>query len=231
MVWDCKLLLSVICVAMLSACATQPMEFGGGDPVTPQTHKEKMLASARNAAIESQFENIRQGELTMAEQAYRTAPKDPYAALNYARLLRKVTMVVQADMVLKPFAINPETASESILTEYAKIKLSQGDFETAQIFAQESFMKGGTAESQMVLGISVDAQGHHQAAENHFRQALKNVGLDMDLKAAIQNNLALCLMAQGKKAEANSILNAIIPTSGQVKSDIIRANADLANKL
>lgn len=226
-----KPLLSLSLIAMVSACATQPKEFGGGDPVKPLTQKEKMLATARNAAIESQFDNIKGGELTMAENAYRAAPNDQYAALNYAKLLRKVTMVTQADMVLKPFAINPEMASEPILTEYAKVKLSQGDFETAQIFAQEAFMKNGGAESQMVLGVSVDAQGHHQAAENHFRKALNNVGMDMDLRAAIQNNLALCLMAQGKNAEANSILNAIIPASGGMDNEIIRANANLADKL
>lgn len=227
----CNILLSLTLISILTACATQPNEFGNGDPVQPLSQKEKMMATARNAAIESQFQNIKDGELTMAENAYRSSPKDPYAALNYARLLRKVTMVTQADMVLKPFAIDPKMATEAILIEYTKIKLSQGDFETAQIFAQEAFMKGGSAESQMVLGVSVDAQGHHQAAENHFRQALKNVGMDMDLKAAIQNNLALCLMAQGNNDEANSILNAIIPTSGGVEADIIRSNADLANKL
>jgi len=204
-----KLFLLIPLVFALNACEAVPNEFGYGDPIKPLTKKEKMQITARNALLEQQYTNIEQGALTDAEKSYRSSPKNPNMAFKYAHLLRKVNMVAQADMVLKPFAIDPKKANEDILVEYAKIKLKQGDFETAQIFAQEAMQKLDSAQSRMVLGIAVDAQGHHQAAENHFRQALSKATLDVDLQNSIKNNLALCLIAQNKNAEAQSLLKFI----------------------
>lgn len=215
----------------LSACMTVPDEYGMGDPVKPLTQTEKMQMSARNALIENQYANIKQGALGDAEKAYRAAPKNPVSAFEYAHLLRKVNMDGQAEMILKPFAINPKTASEDILIEYAKIQLKKGDFEAAQIYAQEAMVKLDTAQSRMVLGIAVDAQGHHQAAENHFRKALEMAPLDLDLKNSIKNNLALCLMSQNKNTEAQSILNSVRPAAGDLDADIISANKSLSGKL
>lgn len=225
------LLLLVPVIFALGACETLPNEFGYGDPVEPLTKKEKMQISARNALLEQQYSNIEQGALSKAETAYRSAPKNKVTAFNYAHLLRKVNMTTQAEMVLKPFAINPKLANEDILLEYAKIQLKQGDFETAQLFAQEAMMALDTAQSRMVLGIAVDAQGHHQAAENHFRQALSKSTLDIDLQNSIKNNLALCLIAQNKNSEAQSLLRTIKIDPGDLDAGIINANKDLSKRL
>jgi len=225
------LLLLIPVVIALGACETVPDEFGYGDPVKPLTKKEKMQITARNALLEQQYSHIEKGALTNAEKAYRSAPKSQGAAFEYAHLLRKVDMVAQAEMVLKPFAINPASVNEDILVEYAKIQLKQGDFETAQIFAQEAMQKLDSAQSRMVLGIAVDAQGHHQAAENHFRQALKLANLDVDLQNSIKNNLALCLIAQNKNSEAQSLLQSIKSMHGDMDGGVIKANKNLLNKL
>lgn len=226
-----KIILLSALVLSVSACQTVPDEYGHGDPVKPLTKKEKMQMTARNALLENQRSDIEKGALAKAEKAYRSAPKNKIAAFEYAHLLRKVGLVGQAEMVLKPFAIDPKKANEDILLEYAKVQLKKGEFDTAQIYAQEAMMMLDTAQARMVLGVSVDAQGHHQAAENHFRKGLEMSSLDVDLQNSIKNNLALSLMAQNKTREAQSILNSIKPASGDVDADIVEANKLLSNKL
>lgn len=224
------LLLSALCVSLV-ACTTAPKEFGYGDPVKPMTKKEKMVMSARNAIIEKQVSSIARGELTLKETMYRQNPKNSKAALEYASLLRKVGMVEQAQMILKPFAINPDNQNDDLLVEYAKIQLKQGEFDAAQVYAQEAMMLSDTAQARMVLGVSVDAQGHHQAAENHFRVALDKANLDMDLQNVIKNNLALSLIAQNKNTEAQSILNSIGSMPSDLDADVVNANKNLSSKL
>ena len=219
------------CLVLLSACGSLSSPYGSGDPIKGLTQKEKMQISARNAILEKHHSNIEKGALTNAEKSYRASPKDPVLAFEYAHLLRKVNLVEQADMILKPFAINPQKVNEDILVEYAKIKLSQGDFETAQIYAQEAMSVLDSAQARMVLGIAVDAQGHHQAAENHFRQALMKANLDIDLQNTIKNNLALNLIAQNKNAEAEGLLRSIKPAAGDIDQGVINANKELSEKL
>ena len=222
--------LVTILLLSVSACAPVPKEFGN-DPVKPLTQSEKMMISARNAAIENQYQNIKSGDLARAETAYRTNPKNVSAAMAYAQLLRRVNMAEQADLILKPFAINPLYANEDVLVEYAKLKLQQGDFESAQIFAQEAYTLNQSPKSQMVLGVAVDAQGHHQASENHFRQALEKANMDIDLKNAILNNLALSLIAQNKEAEAQSILSNLSSKTSVMDAGKVNANKTLASRL
>lgn len=226
-----NVILTSMLVLAVAACETVPDEYGHGDPVKPLTDTEKMQISARNAILENLHTDIKQGALAETEKAYRISPKNPQTAFEYAHLLRKVDMVGQAEMILKPFAINPQLATEDILVEYAKIQLKQGDFEAAQIYAQEAMVKLDTAQARMVLGVAIDAQGHHQAAENHFRQALIKANLDSDLQGVIKNNLALNLIAQGRNAEAQSLLSSINSVQGDVDGDIVRANKALSQKL
>ena len=224
--------LPCLCLAViLTACSTVPDEYGLGDPVKPMTEREKMTASARNAALESRYDFLKVGELSAAEKAYRNNPKDVLAATHYASLLRRVNMAGQAQMILKPFAANPVTADEIVLIEYAKILLQNGDLDGAQRVAQEAFLQNGSPASQMVLGVAVDAQGHHQAAENHLRQALEKATVDSKLRAAIKNNLALCLLSQNKVAEAESLLSSINGSDLTDNALTVDANAALASDL
>ena len=223
-------LLSLLALTSLSACKTTPDEFGLGDPVKALTPQEQVMVSARNAALEAQYKHIEKGALSHAEKQYRNTP-NAQNALHYTNLLRQVNMVHEAQMILKPFAIDPARTSPDILNEYTKIKLSLGDFEQAQIFSQEAMtLDEMNAESQMLLGITVDAQGHHQAAENHFQQALIKANLRPELQSTINNNLALSLLAQGKNDEANALLQKVNGSSLQ-QNTVINANKSFVKKL
>ena len=225
------IILSSLLVLSLSACQSTPWkEYNTGDPVKAVSQKDQILASARQATLEKNYVEIRSGALKTAEDAYRQSPSDPYAALNYAQILRRVNMPGQAEMVLKPFVDNPSVAGEGMLLEYAKLKLATGDFDTAQMMAQEANFQSESAESTMILGIALDAQGHHVAAENHFRQALNNAGADAVLKNKITNNLAVSLIAQGRRNEADLMLSQVTAIDTQ-NDQIIEGNRKLAQQL
>lgn len=224
---------TVVCLGLLglTSCQTVPSEYGAGDPVAPLTTEERIQIAARNAAIETQKGRVVAGELRLTAEAYRKDPKSADAAVAYATDLRKAGMVEQADLILKPFATNSKQARSDVLIEYAKIKLSLGDFEGAQIYGQDAVMKdGANPATYHVLGIAVDAQGHHQAAENHFKKAMSMVVPTDPLYAALANNLALCLLAQGKTTEAESILSLSNPND-VLSSEIKSGNAAIVNAL
>lgn len=217
---------------MTAACGkTVPNEFGYGDPVKPLSVEERIQIAARNAAVEARQGRIVAGALTTSEQIYRKSPKSPDAAYDYAVNLRKAGMPEQAHMVLRPFAIDPRKSNVDILVEYAKEKLQLGDFEGAQIYAEEAMvLNDNYAPAHHVLGIAVDAQGHHQAAENHFKKALQLMNETDPLHAAVNNNLALSLMAQGKDAEAQIVLSQAHPAN-PTDAEISEGNSQLLNAL
>ncbi|PCI00051.1 MAG: hypothetical protein COB76_04350 [Alphaproteobacteria bacterium] len=215
-------ILSLCLVLSMSACKTVPSEYGTGDLVEPLTTAERIQIAARNAAVEAQKGKHVAGALRVSEKAYRANPNNAASALNYATDLRKVGMPEQSQLILRSFAIDPKKSTSAILVEYSKTKLSLGDFEGAQIYAQEAMvLKEDYAPAYHVLGIAVDAQGHHQAAENHFKKAMGMLSKTDPLYAAVANNLSLSLLAQGKVTEAESMLslsNPQDPLSMGVKS-------------
>jgi len=229
-----QLFLSLVVIFGLSACSTMPSEFGGGDPVKPLTQTERAMMSARNAALELAHEGIKKGELTKAEAAYRNAPYNVHAAISYARLLRRVKMVEQADLIMSPFVLNVKTAKADAILEYAKIKIEQGDFMAAQNYTQDMLGVRDSAQMRLVLGVAVDAQGHHQSAENHFKQGLVHLSNEKDsynVRNALLNNLALSLLAQDKVSEAEKVMKDISIVSSRLNQNIINDNKRLADRL
>ena len=225
------LLLSTALIITLTACESSPFrELNTGDPVNPEADKARIMESARNVAMEKKYAEVRHGDLDAAEEAYRAAPNDVYAAMSYAKILRRVNRHEQADLILKPYAADPAQAGEDVLLEYSKLKLAMGDFDTAQMMAQEANFISNSSESLMLLGVALDAQGHHTAGEKHLRQELDKVGMDVALKSKIQNNLAVSLMAQGRRNEASVILSQIQDTASN-NLDTIEANRQLAEQL
>lgn len=226
-----RLILASCLFLSVSACKTVPNEFGAGDPIAPLTVEERIQIAARNAAVESRRGKIIAGALRSSEKNYNANPKSDVAALAYATDLRKAGIPEQAQTVLRPFAIDAQKSSSDVLVEYSKIKLGLGDFEGAQLYAQEAMiLNENYAPAYHVLGIAVDAQGHHQAAENHFKKALSMVSKDDPLHPAITNNLSLALAAQGKTSDAESTLSASKP-QGPLHTGVKSGNKAFLNDL
>lgn len=224
-------MIALLASATLS-CRTVPSEYGYGDPVAPLTTEERIRNAVRDAAIQSA---ILSGDvavdLAASEAVYRSNPKSADAALSYATALRQSGMIGQAQLVLKPFAVAPEKLNADILVEYAKIKLESGDLEGAELFAQEALvLNDNNAASHNILGVAVDAQGYHQSAENHFRNALKHTDKNESLYVAASNNLALSLIAQKEYAEAAVILNGLQAADG-IDQGVIEANENFLEEL
>jgi|GEM_PF-1487051 len=228
----CNLLIMTALAGLTLSCRTVPSEYGYGDPVKPMTTEERIQNAVRNAALEvSKVSGDHASAIQAAENVYRAKPKDETAALDYAVALRKAGMIDEAQLVLKPFAMSLERSNGGVLVEYSKIKLSQGDMKGAELFAHEALtLNPEDPASHNVLGVAVDAQGYHQAAENHFRRALENVGDNMTLRSAVFNNLALSLIAQKKYAEAKAILSGLTTTE-KFEQDVIDANRVFVNNI
>lgn len=224
-------ILSTMVVLSLTACqATAWREFNTGDPVQATDRADRIREAVKMASLEKRFEIVRNGTYAAAEEAYRNDPKDPFAALSYAQILRQINMPEQAEIILKPLAEDPVLAGEDIMLEYARVKLTLGDFNAAQVLAQEASFMNDSADALMLLGVALDAQGHHEAAESNLRDALDMAGMNINLKNKILNNLAVSLMAQGRKNEAELILSQIIDVAGAGTS-VVAANRELAEKL
>lgn len=227
-----NLLVATALAGFVVSCQTVPSEYGYGDPVKPLTTEERVQNAVRNAALEiSQSSGAHAASIRAAETVYRANPKNAEAALGYATALRRGGLIEQAQMILKPFALAPERLNGGILVEYSKIKLQLGDLKGAELFAHEALtLNPEDPASHNVLGVAVDAQGYHQAAENHFRRALENIGDNISLRSAVSNNLALSLIAQKKYVEARSILTDL-RTPEKFEQDVIDANRKLVNDI
>lgn len=220
-----------LCLLVVACGKTIPDEYNYGDPVAPLSTEERIQVAARNAAVEAHKGRVIAGALKQSEDIYKKNPRDSRNALVYAHDLRQAGMAEQAQMILRPFVIDPARSEVAIMVEYAKVKLERGDFEGAQAYAQEAMVQDDTnATIYHVLGVAVDAQGHHQAAENHFKKALSLLAEDDPLRHAVYNNLALALLGQGKTAEAESALSLSRPDQA-LSLQIKAGNAAFVNAL
>lgn len=203
--------LALTTTALLTACqTTQKGVNGDGSPA----HRESPAV-----------EQVAAGDIYKLEKAYLNNPESEQAAVNFAEALRKNDFLLRAATVLEPFAIS-QNASSLSQTEYAAIKLEQGDFETAEKYASRAVGQNqNNYEAWQYLGIALDAQEDHSGAEKAFRTALEKWEGD---PTVIMNNLALNLASQEHLDEAEEILlkaKTIAPERREVERNlrIVRA--------
>lgn len=180
----------------LYACQTAPTnsENAHYGHVDNALHKASEKAAKSGKQLQS---------LSYQEKLYSRNSDDPQIALDFATALRQNDFLLRADTVLKPFA-DKDSSSPDIHSEYAAIKLAQGQFKSAQKYAWRAVKKDDKhARAQHYLGIALDAQDKHEAAEKSLRTALELWDGD---PTTVMNNLALCLTAQNKLDEAQDIL-------------------------
>lgn len=183
----------VLACFLLAACQT----------TTEDTTYNAKIDSALERAAQQNKTNKPAQSLSYAERIYKRKSDDPVAAVDYAAALRHAGQVYEAAAVLKPFAEgkNPDSF---VLSEMSAIKLASGSYKEAEKHAQQAVL---TNEKNYLayqyLGIALDAQGMHPAAERAFRKGLDHWQGD---PTTIMNNLALNLTTQGFLEEASDIL-------------------------
>lgn len=193
-----KLYICLLCsVVVLGGCTTTKSKTADNDM--------RIAQALSSAADEAASGGMMQQSLSFQERIYKKDPKDPTAIVNYARALRKVGRVDDARLVVQS-AAQARRAPIEVLTEYAMVLVASGDFNAALGAAQSATEKSKkSAPAIHALALALAGLGQYEDAQLQFQQALRIWPEDQD-KTPIINNLAMCLAAQGKIAEARSVM-------------------------
>lgn len=174
--------LSVLAVIGLSACQSAPQ----GAPGTSNMAGQQTQVQAKDS-------------LPVIESLYKRDSENPDLARRYARALRENGRAQRANIVLAPFA-EAKNPTAGVITEYGAIHSALGQYDAAEQYARRAIgIAPESGEAWQVLGIALEAQGHHQQAEVAFRKALD---FWQGNPAAVLNNLGLNLATQGFFDEA-----------------------------
>lgn len=195
---------------LLSACQTTGTTGkGSADPVDAAFERAASEAPT-DGGVDS---------LATIERLYKRDSLNPDLAVRYSRALRDNGRMTRAAMVLNPLIENPKTKTLGVVTEFAAVQASMGNYELAEKNARAAvLMDPNSAQAYHVLGIALDAQGFNKQAEVAFRKALDNWSGD---PSPVLNNLGLNLAAQGFLDEAISTLRRAASLSPN-KSEIER---------
>lgn len=205
-------LMGAFCLALpLSACQTTH---------DAQRVGEVDAALARAAADASVQGNTKQS-LALLEQIYKRDSSNADNASNYARALREEGRLNRAILVLTPFIGDEAKTHVGACTEYANVQAALGNYAEAEAHARRAVLESPeSAQGYHILGIALDAQGHHQQAETAFRKALEHWKGD---PAPVLNNLGLNLATQGFLDEAVDTLRkaaAISPDRTEIERNL-----------
>lgn len=196
---------------MLAACQTTGSTGAGANKATDPV----------DAALQRASSEDRVDSLPAIERLYKQDSNNPKIAVRYARALRENGRMTRAAMVLNPLIENPKTKTIDVITEYAAVQASMGNYEAAEKHARAAVLKDqNSAEAYHVLGIALDAQGFNKQAEVAFRKALDNWSGD---PSPVLNNLGLNLAAQGFLDEAISTLRraaALAPDKSEIERNL-----------
>lgn len=183
---------------MWTACLALPL---AGCQTTQSTQRagDVDAALARAASDASAQGNTRQS-LALLEQIYKRDSSNADNAVNYARALREEGRLNRAVLVLTPFIGDDSKTHAGACTEYANVQAALGNYAEAEAHARRAVLESPESpQGYHILGIALDAQGHHQQAETAFRKALEYWTGD---PAPVLNNLGLNLATQGFLDEA-----------------------------
>jgi Flp pilus assembly protein TadD len=194
------LLLSAAACLSLAACSTTGSTTGTSGDYDREAKIDSALDRAANSAALQGETNQSLGYL---ERLYKRNSNDPVTATSYAKALREADYLNRASAVLAPFANAPEGPAEA-KAEFSAIELAMGNHKSAERYAQQAVLMDDTNfKAYQYLGIALESQGNHPAAEKAFRKSLE---LWQGDPTSIMNNLALNLAAQGFLDEASEIL-------------------------
>ncbi len=199
---------------MLAACQTTGSTGVGADKTADPVDAalQRAQTEGRTGATDS---------LPAIERLYKQDSTNPKIAVRYARVLRDNGRMTRAAMVLNPLIENPKTKTVDVITEYAAVQASMGNYEAAEKHARAAVLQDqNSAEAYHVLGIALDAQGFNKQAEVAFRKALDNWSGD---PSPVLNNLGLNLAAQGFLDESISTLRraaALAPNKTEIERNL-----------
>ena len=180
-------------------------------------------------------------DVDASRERYKANPKDPAAALDYARALRATGERSQAVAILEQAAIaNPK--NKALLAGYGRALADNGNFQQAyDVLTQAHSPEDPDWRILSAQGAVLDQLGRFDEARHYYTSALKivpdepsvlsNLGmsylLSKDLAKAeavlgrayehaksdprVRMNFAVVLSLEGRQAEAENLLKADLP--------------------
>ena len=192
-----KLSASAAIVVMLSACNTSK---------TKKKHALRSVNTNFGQPAQAKFaepKNPLHRATTYWAGQYQKNPKDPRAALAYARNLKALGSTKRALMVLsQAHRMNP--SNTEIAGEYGRLVLAQGNMKLAQrLLKQATSARRGADWKVLSAQGAVHAKlGQHEKAQHYFLAALQQ----KPDAPSVLNNLALSYAMSGKADDAEKLL-------------------------
>ena len=197
-------LLSMASLAVLSLSACQTTN-------SSSQSMSKIDAAMEQAANDAKAQGKTEESLSMLESIYKRNSNDEMAATKYAAALRHAGYFKRASLILTPFAAAQGQDNAAVLTEYASIQSAMGNYIAAETAAKQAVLADPTSgQAYHVLGVALDAQGHHEQAKVAFEKGLDNWEGD---PSPILNNMGLNLAALGFIDEAIEVLRRAMATA------------------
>lgn len=171
----------------------------------------KIDSVMEKAAHDARTQGNVQQSLSILENMYKRQSNDPNAAAKYAKALREEGYFNRASIILSPFVNDTKTEDINILTEYSSINAAMGNYVVAEESARRAVLAAPeSGKAYHVLGVALDAQGHHEQANVAFDKALDYWEGD---PSPVLNNIGLNLAAQGFLDEAVETLRKAMDTA------------------
>src|SRR4051812_18160651 len=135
-------------------------------------------------------------------ERYRTDPRDPVVAVNYAQALRAIGQRAQAVAVLEQASINNPSNTE-LLGAYGRALADAGNHEQAlQVLNRAHTPDRPDWRILNAQGAVLDQMGRHQEAQRYYSSALRIVPEE----ASVLSNLGLSYALSRNLVEAESTL-------------------------
>lgn len=199
------LLLSASLVLPLAACQTTSGQ------TMAQERSDKIGAALEQAAEQASGSGNTAESLALLERSYKRDSGNMGLATRYAHALRLAGRETRATLVLAPFVGEDGKGDAAAHAEYAASMAAMGTYDQAETHARQAVTaEPQNAQAYHILGIALDAQGHHKEAEEAFRKALEFWQGD---PGPVLNNLGLNLATQGFLDEAVDTLRKAAATS------------------
>ena len=187
---------------LLSACASSPLP--------PLAAGEGAMATSEATAGERRGKSDGERAAEHWGKAYAKNPRNPEAALNYARKLKALGDKQQAFAVLQQ-AASLNAGHRGLLSEYARLALELDQVERAQKLLEEA---DDPASPDWRV---ISARGTVLAKQGKYREAIPLYQRALALapnQASVLNNLALALAMDGNAEQAETLLKQAVAQGG-----------------
>ncbi len=140
-------------------------------------------------------------------QEHQKKPRDPKAALNYARNLKALGANDKAMEVLdETYRLNPKNTE--IASEYGRLALAANKLALADSLLKRAEQASGGGDWRVLSarGTLLAKRGDHQQAQGYFLAALRQ----QPGAVSVRNNLALSYAMSGQPQEAEKLLSEVV---------------------